>query len=91
MFCDENQLPAVAPLSRAFERDRFVLCADGLVSERHRVWDNEGRQILLADSAPRLARVALAVLLAVATFLVVTMCLVMQVAGQLSDAGTPVA
>ena len=51
MFCDENQLPAVAPLSRAFERDRFVLCADGLVSERHRVWDNEGRQILLADSA----------------------------------------
>ncbi len=80
MFGDENQFPAVARLSPAFERDRFVLCADGLVSERHRVWDDEGRQILLADSSPRLVRVALAVPLAVATFLAITLCLVMQVA-----------
>lgn len=81
MSTDEYRLPAVAPLASAFDRDRFVLCADGLVSERHRVWDDEGRQILLADLL-RLVRVALAVPLAVATFLAITITLVMQVAAR---------
>jgi hypothetical protein len=66
----ESRSSAFSPFSPALGRDRFVLRADLLsAGERHRVWDDEGRLVLLADSPPRLVRAALAVPFASAAFL----------------------
>jgi hypothetical protein len=57
------------PADTVFQGDVFFEQPDRLASaERHRVWDEVGRLILLVDFAPRLLRLVLAVLLACVAF-----------------------
>ena len=77
--------PIAAAIEAAFNRDIFFVQHDVLAAaERHRVWDEAGRPILVADSPPRLGRVAFAVPLAAAAFLVVDALLMMLAVAGLS-------
>jgi len=61
--------PTVASIDAAFRRDVFVIGPDLLATpERHRVWDEAGRLIMLAEFAPRLGRLVLAILLSFVAF-----------------------
>jgi hypothetical protein len=62
----------------AFDRDHFILGAPLLsASEKHVVWDQEGRPLLFVDSPSRVGRLGLAVALAVGANFVTTCVLIM--------------